>query len=615
LKTLRLQKRISAENGAPDLLRVAFAQTGILLMDERTTDALCFGAFELDLRTRELRRKGVKIRVQEQPLQLLAMLLEHPGELLTREELRRKLWPTDTFVDFDHGLNTAVNRLRTALGDSAENPRFIETLPRQGYRFVGQVSAPGRPRLSPVEAKPATIRLAVLPLNDYSEGNENAYFSDGLTEELITQLGGLNPHRLGVIARTSTSRYKNTQKSIREIGHELDVDYVLEGSVRRADERVRISAQLIDARDETHVWAQSIERDLRDVLLLQDEVSRSVAQSIRIALAPQDGARLASSRQVDPEAYDAYLQGRFCWRKLCGYGFKQACAYFESAIAKDPGYAAPYSGLADCYCKEGQFCLQPPKEAFPRAREAALRAIAIDPTLAEAHGSLGLVLCLYDWDWAGAEREYRSALMLGPQMGVLHSWYSWFLLAMGRKEESLREAQLGLVLEPFGNHTNTIMACWCLVHGDYGLMDAYCRKAIEMEPDSFLPHLLLGMARIAESRIEEAIALINESARLLGTDYGAGILAAAYAMSGQREKIVQLREELEKKSEGTYVAASEFAMLAMVTGDLGLAFEWLDKAYEERDSNLVTLKSHPAFLPIRSDPRFQAFLRRMNLPL
>jgi TolB-like protein/tetratricopeptide (TPR) repeat protein len=584
-------------------------------MDDGTADVLYFGTFELDLRTRELRRKGVKIRVQEQPLQLLAMLLEHPGELLTREELRRKLWPDDTFVDFDHGLNTAVNRLRTALGDSADKPRFIETLPRKGYRFVGQVSASGRPGLPAAKAKSDKIRLAVLPLNDYSDGSRDEYFSDGLTEELITQLGGLNPSRLGVIARTSMSRYKNTQKSIREIGHELDVDYVLEGSVRRVGERVRISAQLIDARDETHVWAQPFERDMRDVLLLQDEVSRLVAGSIRITLAPQEQERFASLRRVDPEAYDACLQGRFYWRKLCGYGWKQACSHFERAIAKDPGYAAAYSGLADCYLKEGQFFIRPPKEAFERAREAASRAIAIDPTLAEAHGSLAMVLFLYDWDWTGAEREFRSALMLGAQIGILHSWYSWFLLAMGKNEESLREAQLALVLEPSGNITNTIMGWYCLVHDDYSLADMYCRKAIEMEPDSFLPHLLLGMARIAESRIEEAIALINRSTQLLKTDYSTGILAAAYARSGQQEKIVRLREDLTKKSEGTFVGAGVFAMLAMTMGDLSQTFEWLDKAYDEHNSSLVMLNCNPAFRPIRSDPRFQAILRRMNFPL
>jgi TolB-like protein/Flp pilus assembly protein TadD len=454
----------------------------------------------------------------------------------------------------------------------------------------------------------------VLPLNDYSDGNRDEYFSDGLTEELITQLGGLNPPLLGVIARTSTSRYKNTQKSIREIGHELDVDYVLEGSVQRAGERVRISAQLIDTSDETHVWAQSFERDMRDVLMLQDEVSRSVAGRIRIALAPTEQARFRKPHQVDPDAYDAYLQGRFYWRKLSGFGLMQARSCFESAIAKDPGFAAPYSGLADFYIKEGQFCFQPPREAFSQAKEAAERAIAIDPTLAEAHSSLAWVLCLYDWDWAGAEREFRSALLLGPQIGVIHSWYSFFLLAMGRNEESLREAQLGLMLEPLGNITNAIMGCCCLIHGDFGLMDVYCRKAIEMEPDSFLPRLLLGMARIAESRIEEAFALVNESAQILGTDYGAGILAAAYARSGQQEKIMQLREELTRKAEETFIAASVFAMLAMVTGDLVQAFQWLEKAYEERDSDLVTMNSHPFFQPIRSDPRFQALLRRMNFP-
>ncbi len=591
-----------------------FGKGGFHMMEDRTAQTLSFGAFELDLRTKELRRKGVKIRVQEKPLQLLTVLLAHPGELLTREELRRNLWPDDTFVDFDHGLNTAVNRIRTALGDSAANPRFIETLPRKGYRFVGQVSVAGRPNVPAAKRKSDKIRLAVLPLNDYSEGSRTEYFSDGLTEELITQLGGLNPLRLGVIARTSTSRYKNTQKSIREIGQELEADYILEGSVRRVSRRVRISAQLIDVRDETHIWAQAFERDMRDVLLLQDEVSRSVADSIRVTLAPREREQPANSCQVDPEAYDAYLQGRFYYHKLCGYGFEQARLCFESAIAKDPGYAAPYSGLADYYFKQAQFYYLPPKEAFTRAREAALKALQIDQTLAEAHGSLALVMCGYDWDWAGAEREFRSALLLGPNIGLLHAWYSWFLLAMGRKEDALREAQLALVLEPFGNITNTMMGWWYLVHTDIGLTDVYCRKAIEMESDSFLPHLLLGLARVTESRIEEGIALINRSIQLLGNDYGVGFLAAAYAMSGQREKIAQLWEELTKRSENTFVGTGVFVMLSMIMGDLAQMFEWFDKAYEDRDPSLVLLKCNPVFKLIRSDPRFHALLRRMKFP-
>ena len=582
-------------------------------MDERTVHSLCFGAFELDLRTNELRRKGVQISVQEQPLQVLAMLLEHPGELITREELRRKLWPDDTFVDFDHGLNSAVNRLRNALGDSADNPRFIETIPRRGYRFVGQVSAPDQPELPAVKVKPDKIRLAVLPLNDYSDRNEDEYFSDGLTDELITQLSGLNPRQLGVIARTSTSQYKNTQKPIREIGQELDVDYVLEGSVRRVGERVRISAQLIDVKDETHLWAESFERDMRDVLLLQDEVSRSVAGSIRITLVPER-EQPARVHQVDPEAYDAYLQGRFYWRKLNYHSWNKARLLFERAIARDPGYAAAYSGLADCYIKDGQFFVRPPREVFPLAREAAMRAIAIDPNLAEAHSSMALILCTYDWDWTGAEHEFNTALLLGPDNGVIHSQYAFFLMAMDRKEEALREARMALVLEPLGNITNSTMGHCCLIHGDYGLADAYCRKAIEIEPESFTPHWLLSCVRIAEFRIDEAIALINRAVHLLGWDDNVGFFAAAYAAHGQQDKILPLRDEFEKKAKETFIAPTILAMLSIIMGDLEQVFKWLDKAYEERDSGLFMLKSNPSYGPIRSDPRFQALLRRMNFP-
>jgi TolB-like protein len=583
-------------------------------MNDKMVGTLCFDVFELDLRTRELRRKSKKIRVQEQPIQLLAMLLEHPGELLTREEIRKKLWPDDTFVDFDHGLNTAVNKLRTALGDSADNPRFIETLPRKGYRFIGQVSKPVRSIIAVEKTKVGKIRLAVLPLKDYSDRGRDEYFSDGLTDELITQLSRLEPDRLGVIALTSTSRYKNTQMSIREIGHELDADYVLEGSVLRSGERVRINAQLIDTKDETHVWAESFDHDLGDIFLLQDKVSRSVASSISIKLSPGNRALYARPYHVDPDAYDAYLQGRFYWLKMSGYGWTKACSYFEMANEKDPGYGAPYSGLADCYLKQGQYGFRPPKEAFPQAREAALKALTIDTTLAEAHGSLALILCLYDWDWKGAEHEFCSSLTYGPQSGVLHAWYSWFLLAMGRSKESLRQAQLALVLEPFGNITNSMMGWHCIVKRDYGLADVYLRKAIEIEPDSFVSYMLLGMVRAAESRIEEAITLINKHNQLLGTNNGTGILAAVCARSGQHDKILRLQEDLTRKSKETFVPASLFAILAMAMGELEQTFEWLDKAYEERDSGLVTLKCNPIFQHIYSNSRFQTFLSRMNFP-
>jgi len=585
-----------------------------MVTNTRTASILRFGAFELDLRTSELRKKGLKIKLQEQPFLILVMLLEHPGDMVSREEIRKKLWPTDTFVDFDHGLNTAINRLRTALGDSAESPRFIETLPRRGYRFVGPLVEPGETKLSTPKAENGKIRLAVLPLNDYSDGFGEDYFSDGMTEEMITQLGSMNPRKLGVIARTSVARYKNTEKPIDEIGRELNVDYVLEGSVRRAGGRVRISAQLIQASDQTHVWAESYERDLRDVLMLQDEVARTIVREIRVTLTPEVEARFNRQRHVNPEAYEAYLRGRHHWCKLSGAGWKLARECFEYAIAKDPRYAPPYAGLADCFCKFGQFYFLQPRQAFARARETALKALSLDDTLAEAHATLAMIGWLYDWDWPTTDQGFRRSIALGPNVAIIHAWYALYLLAMGRVEESLQEIQRGLSLEPLGNLTNTMMGFYYYVTCEYEQAVGQYRKTIELHPDSLPAHFLLGVACLANSRADDAIAAFEKAAQVSGNEYPAGFLGIAYGMSGRHDKLIQLVNELREKSRGVYISAATFAILSSALGDIDQMFQWFEKAYEERCSDLVMLKCVHAFDPLRSDPRFQSLVARMNFP-
>src|SRR6266568_1062355 len=338
--------------------------------------AVRFGVFEVDLRAGELRKQGVKIKLQEQPFHLLQMLLEHPGEIVTREELRGRIWPADTFVDFDQGLNNAIKRLRESLSDSAENPRFIETVPRHGYRFIGNLGA-----------TPGGIKsLAVLPLENLSRDPEQEYFADGLTEALITTLAKIGDLR--VVSRTSAMQYKGIHKPVREIARELGVDSIVEGTVLRAGDRVRITAQLIDAAKEAHLWAESYVRDLRDVLTLQSEVAQAVAREVQVKLTPQEQAHLGQVHPVDPEAYEAYLKGRYHWNRRSGEGYGKAMQCFQQTIARDPTYGAAYSGLADCLSLLGVWSLIAPDEGCGKAKGLALQALERDPSLAEAHVSL-----------------------------------------------------------------------------------------------------------------------------------------------------------------------------------------------------------------------------------
>src|SRR2546425_1742153 len=351
-----------------------------------------FGAFELDFRASELRKQGTKIRLQEQPFQILQMLLRCPGEVVTREELQQKIWPSDTFVDFDHGLYNAIKRLREALGDSAETPRFVETLSRRGYRFIGKIECDA----------PRVRSLAVLPLENLSDAPQQEYFAEGLTDALITTLAKIG--ELRVVSRTSAMLYKGIRKPLREIARELEVDAIVEGTVLRAGRRVRITAQLIDAPKEMHLWAESYERDLRDVLALQAEGAQAIAREIRVKLTPVDQARFAEVRAVDPDAYEAYLRGRYHWNRRNAEGLGKAIQYFQQTIAEDGTYAAAYSGLADCLCGLSWLCFVSPDHGCGKAKKLALQALEMNPSLAETHASLAWATLLYDQDFRAAER-------------------------------------------------------------------------------------------------------------------------------------------------------------------------------------------------------------------
>ena len=473
--------------------------------DHQVSGRLCFGLFELDLRAGELRKHGLRIRLQEQPFQVLVMLLEHHGEVVTREELQKRLWPADTFVDFDHGLNKAISKIREALGDSAESPRFVETVARRGYRFLAEVrAADTTPGTSPVPAtqapasteardrsnlagepampKPvarpvarmvslfvvllviatlaawkfyswkrssAVIRsLAVLPLESLSNDASQDYFADGMTDELISDLGQISALR--VISRTSVMAYKRTNKPLPQIARELNVDAVVEGTVLHSGDQVRITAQLIEASSDKHLWSQSYEGELRDTLALQNQVARAVADQIRINLNAQERTALKSVRVVNPQAYESYLKGRYFWNKRTADALRVALAYFNQAIDEDPKYAEPYSGLADTYALLGdwQYAAMTPKEALPKAKAAAIKALELDNTLGEAHNSLAFCLDGFDWDFDSAGKEFRRAIELNPGYATAHHWYAWHLSLVGQNEEAIVEMKKAESLDP-----------------------------------------------------------------------------------------------------------------------------------------------------------------------
>ena len=622
-----------------------------------------FGVFEVDLRAGELRKHGVRLRLQEQPFQVLAMLLERPGETVTREELRNRLWTAETFVDFDHGVNKAVNRIRDALGDSATSPRFVETVARRGYRFIADVTivegAPPagveakadnllRPEgvsVAPVAAPPPRLRrwhlwvitgialalasilvavwalqsrapqpalirsLAVLPLDNLSGDSSQEYFADGMTDELIATLGQISALR--VISRTSVMPYKRARKPLPQIAHELNVDAVVEGTVLRSDGRVRITAQLIEARDDRHLWSETYDGDLRDTLTLQNKVAQAIAEQIRINLKPQEQATLKHGKVVDPQAYEAYLKGRYFWNKRTGDDFEKAVEYFNQAIARDPNYAQAYSGLADTYALMGdwEYGVLAPREALPRAEAAAVKALQLDDTLGEAHTSLAFCFDVFDWDLKSAEAEFRRAIELNPSYATAHHWYAWHLSLSGSNVNAIAEMKKAKNLDPVSLIINADLAELLLIAHFPDESIEQSRKTIEMDVNFALAHNQLAVAYLQRRRQDEAIAELQKAVQLSsGSPTCTANLARAFAVSGRRNEAVQLLDDLKKRSRPD---VSEVAVVYAALGDNDQAMTWLEKGYEERFNPSVLLR--PGFDPLRADPRFQDLERRVGL--
>jgi TolB-like protein/DNA-binding winged helix-turn-helix (wHTH) protein/Tfp pilus assembly protein PilF len=635
-----------------------------------------FGEFTVDFRVKEIRRNGIRIKLAGQSFTALETLLERAGEVVTREELRARLWQGETFVDFDHSLNVAVNRIREVLCDSAESPRYIETIPRLGYRFIAKLNADlptagintvsssstpaigvglsARPvsaearslptlkwrrvpvswyaglvllllislvvielthRRSPSSVAATTDKtmLAVLPFENLTGDPANEYFSDGLTEEMITQLATLEPSRLGVIARTSVMSYKHGDRSIAHVGDQLHVQYVLEGSLRQSSGRVRITAQLIQVKDQTHIWAQDYDRNLGDVLTLEREVSGNVAREIQLELTSQEQANLAQPRPVDPEAHELYLKGRFYWNQRTPNAFKKSVDYFEGAIRRDPNYAEAYVGLADAY----RFLMNtsPPDEVLPKARAAAEKALAINPNLAEAHASLGLIAPYFDWDWETARKHLERALQLNPNSAITHDWYAdGYLSIMGRMDESLAEMRVAQRLDPLSCVINGDMGKTLFFARRYDEAIAQLRSVLEMDPNCYVAVSWLRMVYEETGNYQQTLELFEKEKTFLYTvrDIG-GIQAGIYAKMGHTEQARQSLGELLKRAQTEHVDPGLIAATYIELGDKDQAFAWLEKAYAEHSNWMSSLKVWPLYDTLRDDPRFADLERRVKL--
>jgi TolB-like protein/DNA-binding winged helix-turn-helix (wHTH) protein/Tfp pilus assembly protein PilF len=579
-----------------------------------------FGVFEADFVAGELRKNGLKVKLHAQPLAVLKVLLQRPGEIVTREELQQQLWGRNTFVDFEHGLNKTINKLREALSDNADTPRYIETLPRRGYRFIAPLTAPKpaesdapppqpesnsrltvllagaiavllafgvywfgfRSRMSraPVQAK---TMLAVLPFENMSGDDSEDYFADGLTEEMIAQLGQLQPANLGVIARTSAMRYKHTKESVAQIGHELGVNYLLEGSVRLVGQRVRITAQLIQAGDQTHLWAESYETPLTDILKVQREIAERITGSLRLEL-------LSSQKNVfpeanfDPEAYRKYLLGLNEVRKGTHEAQKKAIQYFQDAIAIDPKDARPYEALAEAYAASVPYYMGP-KEAGPLVKQAVQKALEIDPNLATAHATMGDTRLLVDWNWPAAKAEYDRALEINPNLPEAHLGYEIYFATLGRHDEAIAHARQAFLIDPLAVETRT----WTLwVNYDSGHLQETvdeAKRTLELEPQAALPYALLALASADLGQKDQAVRAAQNALRL-GGDSGSVVATAASALARAGQPILARQAlnqalELEKQH---YVCRFLLGSVYMDLGETDKAYESLEKAFLQRST-------------------------------
>jgi TolB-like protein/DNA-binding winged helix-turn-helix (wHTH) protein/Tfp pilus assembly protein PilF len=615
-----------------------------------------FGPFILDPAEHTLVRAGVPVALTPKAFDTLLTLVRRSPRIVEKEDLFKEVWP-GTFVE-DGNLAVNIFALRKALGTEEGGRDYIETIPKRGYRFTAEVnqtigsavdlnaarsspSALDKKRSKNTLARTALLSLgilalaviaafifrarpqpsggrlmlAVLPFENLTGDAGQAYFSDGLTEEMITQLGGLQPGRLGVISRTSAMRFKRGEKSVGQIGRELGVQYVLEGSVRSEGNRVRISVQLTRVSDQSHVWTKSYEQDRRDALTVQSQVARDIADAVELQLTPDQQRRLASPRAVNPDAYEAYLKGRSMYMQHSPPDFERAIKYFQEAIEKDPNYPLAYSELADSFILLSSFGLTSQKETIPKARTAAQKALEIDPTLAEPHASLALIAQNYDWDWKEADYQYRRAIQLNPNYAPAHHWYaSGYLTIMGRFDDAVAELGKARELDPLSAPIRTALAKVLLLAGRYERAIPELKNILEVRPNSSVAHNLLGWAYLETGRPDEAHLELTTAAHLVDTPGNLADIGVYYARIGRNTEAEKVLAQLRERRKSSYVSPVEFAEIYAALGKKNQAFEAFQEAYSERTIEMVSLKLDRQFASLHSDARYADLMRRIGLP-
>ena len=568
-----------------------------------------FGPFRLDARGHLLFRGERMIPLAPKVSDVLLLLVENAGGVVAKDVLLSTVW-RDAVVG-EGSLTRTISLLRSALAEAAPRERreYVATIAKRGYRFVAPVSQVREPLPAHTSTR---VMLAVLPFENLSGDPTQEYFSDGLTEEMITQLSRLNPRGMGVIARTSTMKYKGTAKSARQIGSELSVSYVLEGSVRRVVNRVRITAQLIKVSDETHLWAESYERSLGDILTVQNEVTEAIATRIRLELAPHDRLRLSDPAPVHPAAYQLCLKGRYFWYKRTEQGLKKGIEYFHHAIAEDPGYAPAYAGLSDCFALLSCRGFVAPRDGFPPAEVAAAKALKLNDTLGDAHASLAHVR-LHRCDWTGLEFDLTHAIELNPSHAMAYYWYSEYLQVRGRFSESIAIMERAAHLDPLSPILSSALACAYYFSGEYRRALECLDRAHELDPNHFMIHFRRGQVTLAMGRCDEAVSAMQRavvlSERSAETLSGLG---QAYAAARREDDLRDVLGELAQQARTRYVSA--YGMAKIFAGsDPNQAFRWLRKAQKEASADLIEVAVEPVFAGLRSDRRFVDLARRVGL--
>ena len=616
---------------------------------------LRFRDYQLDPDGFELSRAGHRLRLERKPMELLILLAEKQGQLIKREEIIEKIWGKDFFFDAENGINNAVRKIRSALNDDPEQPRFVETSIGKGYRFITPVERVLEPAISHaieplIRRGPAAFRwwrawvlalglaasiaaafafnlagirsrvfarsvppirsIAVLPLQNLSGDATQEYFVDGMTDALITELAQFSSLR--VISRTSAMHYKGSHQALPEIARELNVDAVVEGSVIRSGNRVRVTAQLLEARSDRHLWAKAYDRDTREIMSLQQDVADSIAHEVQAKLTPQENLRQAH-RQVDPEAYDDYLRGLYFWHKFTEPGMRQAQEYFEKSVQKDPSYALGYAWLANTYGQLGDY-VGPRKDFMLKSKETSQKALQLDDKVAVAHGALGWVKWAYDWDWPGAESEFKRAIQLSPGHALSHGIYARYLDSMGRFEEAIQEHRIARELDPLdlvliydlGDHFG--------VSREYDKALVEYRLVLGMDPNFIGAHRGLASAYEGKGMEKESVSEWEQEAMLAGLPEVAEGIKIAFARGGYKGALkARLTNDQHRRSEGSYVSFSRFARTYAALGEKDLAVQALEKAFAEREP-MAWLNVDPEWDPIRADPRFQDLVRRAGLP-